>query len=167
MKNSVQHPIYGTITYEESFWSGKRTITLGGTVMQKVKKNVYSWRNGVRNEEVQVKGNALNGVSIIFRNEQIQLWPKPAWYDWLLSILPLLVLLIWGNSVALNSILPVVGGAIGGGIGGGAHVLGMILMRGKSFGKKLLTALLVFLGAFGVAALIGQFIVFTITVGTV
>ena len=128
---------------------------------------MYSWRNGVRNEEVQVKGSALNGVSIIFRNEQIQLWPKPAWYDWLLSILPLLVLLIWGNSVALNSILPVVGGAIGGGIGGGALVLGMILMRGKSFGKKLLTALLVFLGAFGVAALIGQFIVFTITVGTV
>jgi hypothetical protein len=121
----------------------------------------------VRNEEVQVKGNALNGVSIILRNEQIQLWPKPAWYDWLLSILPLLVLLIWGNSVALNSILPVVGGAIGGGIGGGALVLGMILMRGKSFGKKLLTALLVFLGAFGIAALIGQFIVITITVGTV
>jgi hypothetical protein len=42
----------------------------------------------------------------------------------------------------------------------------MILMRGKNFGKKLLTALLVFLGAFGIAALIGQFIVFTITVGT-
>ena len=49
----------------------------------------------------------------------------------------------------------------------GALALGIILMRGKSFGKKLLTALLVFLGAFGIAALIGQFIVFTITVGTV
>ena len=165
MKNSIDHPRYGTISYEESFWSGKRTIVLGGTVMKKVKKNIYSWRNGQQNEEVKLTGNVLSGVTMNFRNEKIQLWPKPEWYDWVLSFLPFVVILIWGNSVELNRILPVVGGAIGGGIGGGAIVPSMILMRGKSFGKKLLMALLVFLGAFGIAALIGQFIVFTITIG--
>ena len=165
MKNSIDHPRYGMISYEESFWSGKRTIVLGGTAMKKVKKNIYSWWNGQQNEEVKLTGSVLSGVAMNFRNEKIQLWPKPEWYDWVLSLLPLLVIMIWGNSVTLNSILPVVGGPIGGGIGGGAVAFGVMLMRGKSFGRKLLTALLVFLGAFGIAALIGQFIVFTITIG--
>ncbi len=166
MKNTILHPIYGPISYEEGFWSGKKTIYIGGTQLQKVNKTTFSWFNGVRHEEVKMTGNAFLGVTLTLRGEKIVVWPKPLWYDWVLSILPLLVLLIWGNSVMLNSILPVVGGAIGAGIGGGALALGMILMRGKNFGKKLLTALLVFLGAFGIAALIGQFIVFTITVGT-
>ena len=39
MKKSIIHPSYGEIVYEEGIWSGKKSISINGTPLQKVKKN--------------------------------------------------------------------------------------------------------------------------------
>lgn len=172
MKNIIEHPVYGQIFYDESFWTGKKKISIGGTELQKVKKNIYSWFNGEKYEQVTLSGNMLLGVVLTIRGEKVWVLSKPAWYDWILSILPLM-LMIWGNSLELCLIIPVVGGvlygAVGGGIGGALAGLGIVtnvyLMRKKNVAVKILLSLLITLVTFGIGALLGYMILFSILSG--
>ena len=36
MQTVMQHDTYGTITYDEGFWTGKRTVTVGGVPHKKI-----------------------------------------------------------------------------------------------------------------------------------
>ena len=45
--------------------------------------------------------------------------------------LPFFVVLVWGNSVELCAIFPVVGGAIGGAISGAMSVMALIVSKAK------------------------------------
>lgn len=161
MKKTIMHQTYGEIVYEEGIWSGKKTITINGTALQKAKKNVYMLADE-ENVQVTLRGSVLTGASLNIRGEEICVFAKPAWYDWLLSFLPLALIMIWGNSISLCSIIPVVGGAIGGALGGVGLVVTMFLIREKGIVHKLLTALLATLITFAAGAALGYLIVFAL-----
>ena len=154
MKSSVNHPVYGPITYEEGAWSGKKIITVGGRELKKIDKNTFVFSEGESPMMATLKGSWLVGASLCVGGEEIRLVSKPAWYEWILAFLPFVLVVVWGNSVPLCSIIPVAGGAIGGALGGVSFVVSMSLFRGKSVGGKLLTALLAMLVTFGIGVLL-------------
>jgi hypothetical protein len=118
MKIIVTNEKYGEFVYEESFWTGKKELFLNGEKLEKSSKNVFLMNNG---EVVYLKGNYLTGVKLTINSETFSLMSTLKWYDILLSLLPFLLIIIWGNSHSLNDIVLIVGGAgaIGGAIGGG------------------------------------------------
>ncbi len=125
MKESIRHPLYGEIIYTESFWSGKKTLTVNGVDAQRISKKEYL----INEKRAILKGNYYTGACLYIDGELIQLTPKSTWYEIILSILPLVFLLTWGNSPALCAIFPVIGGAIGGFLAGGAFVASLLFMR--------------------------------------
>lgn len=158
MNKTVMHPVYGAITYDENIWTGKKTVTVNGVPLAKRTKNIFSLSNGAESIPVTLKGNAMTGASIVIGGEALELYPKPSVLDWILSMLPFVLVMVWGNSRALCEIVPVVGGAIGGAVSGMAIVLCMTALREKSVGKKLLIALLALAATFAVCAAIGYVI---------
>ena len=160
MKKVIMHPTYGEIVYEEGFWSGKRTFTVNGTAMQKISKDTYTFIVGEESVQAVLQGSMLMGASLNIRGEKIWIISKPKLYDWLLSFLPFAIIMIWGNSAPLCSIIPVAGGAIGGALGGAGLVITMFLIREKRGARKILTALLAALLTFAVGAALGCAIVF-------
>lgn len=144
MQERYMHPFYGEIVYEESFWSGKKIITIDGQELQKVSKNKFLF-NG---KEVLVKGSVAFGAKLCFENETIELTKKPTWYEITLAILPLLFLIIWGNVPELCLIFPVVGGALGGALGAVAGIVYLLLVKKmKNPAIKILFGLGMFVGA--------------------
>ena len=125
MKESIQHPVYGQIVYEESFWTGKKSITVNGVNAPVVTKNKFM----IDGKNATVKGNYLTGVTLNIESETIALTPKAKWYETVLAVIPIVFMLTWGNSVELCAIFPVVGGAIGGGLGAVGGCASMILMK--------------------------------------
>lgn len=116
MKVIVTNEKYGEFVYEESFWTGKKELFLNGEKLEKNSKNVFFMSNG---DAVYLKGNSLSGVHITINGETFILLVALKWYDILLSLLPFILVLIWGNSRYLVNIVPIIGGVIGGGLGGG------------------------------------------------
>ena len=41
MQATVSHPTYGLITYQESFWTGKKTFLFDGIPLVKIDKTTY------------------------------------------------------------------------------------------------------------------------------
>lgn len=158
MNKTVMHPVYGAVTFEENIWTGKKTIAINGTMLPQRQKNLYFLANGEESIPVILKGNALTGASVVIGGEELVLYSKPSVLDWILGVLPFVLVLVWGNSPALCAIVPVVGGAIGGAIGGLAMVLCMTQLREKTLGKKLLIGLLSLAATFAVCAAIGYVI---------
>ena len=116
MKVIVTNEKYGEFFYEESVWTGKQELFLNGEKLEKNSKNVVFMSNG---DAVYLKGNSLSGVHITINGETFILLVALKWYDILLSLLPFILVLIWGNSRYLVNIVPIIGGVIGGGLGGG------------------------------------------------
>ena len=125
MKEIVQHSIYGEIVYNESFWTGKKALTINGVDAKPISKKEYM----VNEKRAILKGSFLTGSTLLIEGETIQLSPKAKWYEIILAIIPFLFLLAWGNSASLCSIFPVVGGAIGGALGGVGAVISLFLMK--------------------------------------
>ena len=61
MRVVVNHETYGEIVYEESFWTGKKEISVGGISLFKVRKNCYAYQCGEQTVTVDVKGSAYFG----------------------------------------------------------------------------------------------------------
>jgi hypothetical protein len=150
MKETIQHSVYGEITYSESFWLGKKALTVNGAVAQPIGKSKKEFM--VNGEKAILKGSAFTGVTMLIGNETVELIRKPKVYEIILAILPIVFLLTWGNSVALCSIFPVVGGAIGGAIGAIFACESMMLMRKA---KTPLTKILIGFGMFAATLLVG------------
>lgn len=151
MRVIVSHETYGEIVYEESFWTGKREISVGGIPLFKVRKNCYAYQCGEQTVTVDVKGSAYFGASLMIGRDEIAITPKPAWYEILLLALGFGFLFTWGNSVALCSIVPIVGGAIGGAVCGFMMVLTIGLLRTvRTFGNKFAVWLGMVLATFGI-----------------
>lgn len=125
MKETVQHSIYGEIVYNESFWTGKKALTINGVDAKPISKKEYM----VNEKRAILKGSFLTGSTLLIEGETIQLSPKAKWYEIILAIIPFFFLLTWGNSASLCSIFPVVGGAIGGALGGVGAVISLFLMK--------------------------------------
>ena len=129
MKTVVNHETYGEIVYDENFWTGKKTISINGVVLQKISKKDFSYTTETGTQTVSVKGNFLSGVKLNVANQTIVISDSAKWYEYVLAVLGFVFILVWGSSVELCKIFPVVGGAIGGGISGGLAVVSLFVMR--------------------------------------
>lgn len=145
MKTSVHHERFGDVEYQESAWSGKREISIGGVPLEKKTKKeyVYHGENGMIN--CRIKGNAVMGATLLIGSEEIRLTPSPKWYECVCSLLIFCFVLAWGNNPVLCSIFPIVGGAIGGGISGGLAYANLMVMKST---KRIAFKFLVWLGMF-------------------
>ena len=112
MKKFVHHPIYGKIEYNENLWSGKPSLYINGKALPEISKKVFQYED----TQITVKGNSLTSIVLLINGEEFTVVEKTKWYEMVFLVLMLSVGLVWGNSVALCNIFPVVGGAIGGGL---------------------------------------------------
>ena len=153
MKVVIQHDTYGEIVYNESFWVGKKSLTINGVEATKISKKEFQMPDGTT---AQIQGNFLYGACLLIGSESIRLTPKIKWYEIALAIIPFVLIMVWGNVVALCKIVPVVGGAIGGGISGLLSVLGLVLIKSvKPVWLKILIAVAVAGVTFGICCGIG------------
>ena len=90
--------------YEESFWSGKRTIKYGETSLNKIKRNLYEYTDGENIEQFEVKGNQLIGVTIKMFGNNVEIVKKLTWYEIVMSLLVFIPCILFGA----------IGGAFGG-----------------------------------------------------
>lgn len=152
MKTIINHNI-GEIIYEESFWTGKKEITINGQKLTKIDKMLFSYVDEEQKTKyVNLTGNYISGTKISVDNNNIQITPKPKWYECVLAILIFVVTLIWANSAALCSIVPIVGGAIGGAISGAMSIIALLLMKNTN---NILFKVLIALGMFVATIIIG------------
>lgn len=160
MIREIDSTKFGKIVYEESFWSGKKRVTINGIKLKKVSKTTYT---GIVNEQVvkvTIMGNFLRGCYLYVDDEYYLISEAAAWYEYVLGMLPLLLVIIWGNSVTLCSIIPVVGGAIGGAIAGLASAISLFVMKKMpNFLLKIAVGLGVLIATFAICAGIGYSIV--------
>ena len=147
MKETMKHPVYGEITYNESYWTGKKVLTVNGVKAKAISKKEFV----IGEKKAVLNGSALTGVSLVVDGETLQLSPKPKWYEVVLAILPFLFITTWGNNSTLCSIFPIIGGAIGGALGGAGAIVSLLLMRKA---KNVFAKILIGLAATLVAAFI-------------
>ena len=147
MTEFIHHPTYGDIVYTENFWIGKKTLTVNGLAAQQTSKKTFL----IDGHQATVNGGWFTGATLTIESETIELARKPAWYEVLLAIVPLLFLLTWGNVPALCAIFPVIGGAIGGGLGALAGYTSLMFMKKSS---SPIARVLIGLGAFVVTVLV-------------
>lgn len=113
MKYVVNHETLGEITYDENFWTGKKKLYINGDELRKMGRNIFQTLDG---KTAVLKGSYFTGLKLLIDSESIAFGVACKWYEYVLSILPFILIMIWGNSLKLCEIFPVVGGAIGGGI---------------------------------------------------
>ena len=153
MKEVIQHETYGEIVYEESFWTNKKSLTVNGVSASKISKKAFQMPDG---KTATVQGNFISGACLLVDSEWIRLTPKLKWYEIALAVIPFILIMVWGNVVALCQIVPVVGGAIGGGLSALFSVAGLVLIkRAKPIWLKIVIAVAVTAATFGICCGIG------------
>ena len=158
MNKQFNSPKFGEINYEENVWTGKKTVTINGVKLTNVKKTTFIYNYNDTSVEVKVSGNIYAGCFLTIQDESYEICAKTAWawYEYVLSILPFILILIWGNSVALCQIIPVIGGAIGGAISGVFSIVSLSVMKSiKQPLFKVLVGFIFLLATFIVCALAG------------
>jgi hypothetical protein len=132
---------FGTLVYEESFWTGKKKIILNNQELQKIDKTTFQYLDEEgKIKNLYVTGNFVAGVQARFDNQNFRITPATKWYEYVLAISGFVFMLIWSNSPALCAIFPMVGGLIGGGISGLLCATSLLLM--KSTNKALFKVLI-------------------------
>ena len=157
MKASVYHATYGEITYNENFFTGKKTLNVNGVEAKRERGDIYT----LNNTEVRLKGSFLSGVTLLISVDEIEIVERPKWYEYLICVLTFLFVAVWGNSPTLCSIVPIVGGALGGAIAGLCSVLSLVLMRRT---KIVEFKILIGLGMFALTVLSCFFVAFAIII---
>lgn len=87
------------VEYEESFWTGKKSIKLDGNKLIKTGKKVYVYEEN----RYELNGNFIFGATLTGPEEKIVLVRKLNVLEWILVALPLILVFI--------------GGALGGALG--------------------------------------------------
>lgn len=100
-----------TITYNENFWTGKKTLYINGQKMTKIDKKTYNYGD----KYYTVKGSFLTGVELIDGIQKVEVVRKLTTLETILSLLPFIVILT--------------GGAIGGLCGGAAWAFNAVYLR--------------------------------------
>ena len=163
----VSHAVYGVITLDENFWTGKKVLTVNGQTLTKSRKNTYILPGAEGDTLVTLKGGVLTGATLIIHGVEVEICPKPSTLDWLLSALPLFLIMVWGNNVALCSIVPIAGGVVGGALGGLALAISLPKIQESPVGKKLLISLLATLATLAAGAVLGYVMVIALIAATV
>lgn len=153
MKQTIQHEKYGEILYNENFWTGKKSLSMNGAPLTKISKKEFQTTNGVTGT---ITGSFLSGACLSIGGETIRLTPKITWYEIVLCLLPFILVMVWGNVVALCQIVPVVGGAIGGAVSALLSFTGLFCMRTvKPVWAKILIGIAAVAVTFGICCGIG------------
>ena len=147
MKSIVTHNNYN-IVYEESFWTGKKSLTINEEKLQALSKTTFSSSDG---RQFILNGNFLIGITLQIENETIQVVSKIKWYEVLFAIIIAVFFISWGNVPSLVKIVPLVGGAIGGMIAGLSAILYLYFSK---LVKPVWMKILIFIASFGIAFLL-------------
>ena len=130
MKTTVDHIGFGSIEFEENFWSGRKSVVQNGQPAPRVDKKTFALSDGERTQNCRVKGGFAYGARLITEDgEEITLVPPLAWYEYLFCALAIVLYSVWSNSVALCNIFPVLGGIAGAFIAGGCIGIGFAFSR--------------------------------------
>lgn len=130
MKTTVDHVGFGSIEFEENFWTGKKSVIQNGQPAPRVDKKTFALSDGERTQNCRVKGGFAYGARLITEDgEEISLVPPLAWYEYLLCAFTIMFYSVWSNSVALCNIFPVLGGIAGAFIAGGCIGIGFAFSR--------------------------------------
>ena len=155
MKEVVKNDKYGEIVYEESFWTGKKSLSINGLALEPINKKEYMFGD----KKATLKGNYITGVSVNIEDDTINITKKTAWYEIILGVLPLLFVLIWGNNRYLITLFPIVGGAIGGAVAGICGFLSLFFMKKVKLARF---KILIGIGFFALTILINFIIAYLI-----
>ena len=155
MKEVVKNDKYGEIVYEESFWTGKKSLSINGLALEPINKKEYMFGD----KKATLKGNYITGVSVNIEDDTINITKKTAWYEIILGVLPLLFVLIWGNSRYLITLFPIVSGAIGGAVAGICGFLSLYFMKKVKLARF---KILIGIGFFALTILINFIIAYLI-----
>lgn len=126
MKEIIKDEKYGEIIYNENAWTGKKGLSISNKALEKVDRSTFKMEDG---KEVKLSGNYFSGVKLNIDSDTIVLSQGLKWYEYVLSFLPFILILIWGNSVALCEIVPIVGGFVGGLISAVFSFLNLIILK--------------------------------------
>ncbi len=149
MKNVVNDSALGRIEFEESFWTGKRAITINGKPLIKKSNKLFEYNDGEAIKTVKVKGNTFTGAGIEVDGVSIEVFRKLKWYEIVLAVVLVVFVMSWGNSYALCSIIPAVGGGLGGVISAlGACTYLLLTKKEMPVWKRLLIWAGCFVGTF-------------------
>lgn len=143
MKYEINSDKYGNIIVTESFWTGKRKVYINGRPLNKIDKSTFIFHTEEETISASISGNYFTGVVLSIDKEQFIIQMRPKWYEYVISILIPVFIIIWGNSVTLCTIFPIIGGGIGGAIGGLFMMLSLMLMCRT---KKILYKILIGIG---------------------
>lgn len=148
MKKVIQHPELGEIIYEESFWTGRKKLSINGEQLTRTSRTSFQTSEG---KIVTLTGNMVRGTKAEIDGNTVVIDPATKWYEYVMSFVSLIFILVWGNVPALCAIFPVVGGALGGLISAIFSVLNLYLIKKTD---KLWLKLVISLASFVVAVLI-------------
>lgn len=77
------------VEYYESFWTGRRKLSIEGKELKKTGKRVFCDDENGSIVEYTAKGSFLTGVTLITNNGKSLVLAKNKWYDWFMIFLPL------------------------------------------------------------------------------
>ncbi len=121
------------LSFEENFWTGKRTIIYDGTPLKKTGRATFEYKKEEITEQFVVNGNQAIGTSISMFGEKIELVRKPYWYEAVLSILSFvasLIIVVVGASLGMLGFgLSTLFGALCGAFGGAFAFTSITLSR--------------------------------------
>ncbi len=161
MRSIIKSEKFGEIVYDENAWTGRKSVTIDGKPLEKVGKNAFTMPDGTA---VTVKGNFLIGSKLLIGGDTVTLSPTIKWYEIVLSVLPFILIMVWGNVVSLCAIVPVVGGAIGGGISGLLSAVNLCVIKlVKPVWLKVLISIGMLGATFGICCGIGYAILGALT----
>ena len=156
MVKNIESEKYGTITYKESNWIGTNEILVNGEKIDKIDKTSYVFSHEGEIVDIKVSGNFFSGATMQIGDEVYEVSPKTLWYEYALAIFNVVLIIVWGSSVALCSIVPVIGGLIGAAISGAFSLVAMFLMkRSKNPLIKLLIGFACIAVTFVICAILG------------
>ncbi len=154
----------GQVKYTESFWTGKKTLFINGIEAKKLTSKSFEYIDADKKYYIELKGSFFFGLKMIFNNNTYVLENAFKWYEYLIALISFVFVLIWGNSVALCKIIPIVGGAVGGGVSMLGSILSLLAMKTqKKPILRIVVGLLTCLASIAVCALIGFIIVSAIS----
>ena len=136
----------GKYRYEESFYSGRNCLLVDGVECKRVDRNHHITKDG---KEIIINGSYFTGIVLIDGENQIVLVESIRWYEYLLSMLFVGIVVY----AVLNPQFK--NGLIGGLISGVAGIINLVLIRQfKNIIIKILVTIGVGLVAFGLLYLI-------------
>ena len=156
MKTVVNVENFGQLEYCESFWTGKKSLSVNGSPLEKSSKNTFRLSEG---QYITLEGNFIKGSSVTIEGQKIVLTPAVKWYEIVLPVLSFILVLVWGNSQQLYNIFPVVGGGLGGFLGALFGFCNVVIIKGvKNVFLKILISLGMLVATFLVCGAIGYVI---------